>query len=180
MTTTAVPATQPQINDIAKLVSEKNTSYFGEDTLADLIEFKETGTLPKKHASQLIDSLLAAPKKQAVTAGSLPAVTLGMYVEPASGEIIMVTPTKDKQRMYCKVMVGINGERLTTGGEIVNWDWKYAPGLLAQIRPEWKMPAELGAKLGIKSGKCIRCKRHLKAAKSVSAMLGPVCITYFA
>lgn len=136
----------------------------------------------KDAASKKIDELKAMPLAKVAPAAKVatPPITLGMYVEPASGEIIMVTPTKDKQRMYCKVMVGINGERLTTGGEIVNWDWKYAPGLLSRIRPEWKMPAEQGAELGIKSGKCIRCKRHLKAASSVAASLGPVCITYFA
>lgn len=180
MTTTTVPATQPQINYIAKLVSEKNTSHFGEDTLADLIEFKETGTLPKKHASQLIDSLLAAPKKQAVTAGAIPALIPGIYLAP-NGDVIKVKKTKDGQRMYAQVMVSKSGgERINLNDEVIpNFDFVYTPGLITHLTPAMQMSLEDAKAFYTKTGRCMNCKKELKVAASIEKGLGPVCAKMF-
>jgi hypothetical protein len=181
MTVTTTPATDKQMALIHKLIGEKNTGHFGEDTLADLQTVQSGGTLPKKFASQLISALLAAPKKVVAAKATAAAWTLtpGMYVAP-NGEIVKVKPTQDKQRLYAQVMVSISGERLTVGGEVVNWDWQYAPGLIKEIQPSWKMDAEQAHALGIQSGRCLWCKKALKDATSVSLAMGPTCRKMFA
>jgi hypothetical protein len=42
------------------------------------------------------------------------------------------------------------------------------------------MPKARAIEFTTRYGKCIVCGRHLKAAKSVEAGIGPVCIKYFA
>lgn len=180
-TATLPPATDKQMALIHKLISEKDTSHFGEDTLSDLQTVQAGGTLPKKFASQLISALLAAPKKtlQVKTSAAPWRLTPGMYVAP-NGEIVKVQPTQDKKRLYAKVMVSISGERLTVGGDVVNWDWLYAPGLINEIQPSWKMDADQAHALGIRSGRCLWCKKALKDATSVSLAMGPTCRKMFA
>lgn len=179
--TLTVPATDKQIAFIHKLIGEKDTGHFGEDTLADLNTVKAGGTLPRKFASELISALLAAPRKQQPKAAPSPsAITKpGLFVAP-NGEIIKAKPNQSKTRLYAMAMVGISGERLTVSGEIVNWKWRYAPGLVAQLQESWRMPFDQAAELSIAVGKCLCCGRKLKAAKSVQAMIGPVCAGYFA
>lgn len=175
MTTTAVPASDKQTAFIVKLLGEKNTDHFGEDTLADLIDFRKTGTLPRKHASQLIDALLSAPKKQQADA---PALTEGVYIAP--DQTIVKVKASKAGNVYAQTMVDISGERLTMTGEIVKWRWEYSKGLVSHLRPEWKMDAETAHAFGLKVGKCLWCGRKLVAAESVSKSLGPVCSKRFA
>lgn len=163
-TATALPTTDKQRSLIEKLLAEKDVPAGME--------------IPPERtkASKMINWLLSQPKKTApVTQG----VTPGMYVAP-NGEIVKVMPNKAKTQLYARVMVSISGERLTTGGEIVKWEWAYAPGLVARIRPEWKMDAETAHGLGIQSGRCLWCGRKLKDATSVALAMGPVCRSYFA
>jgi hypothetical protein len=47
MTVTTTPATDKQMALIHKLIGEKNTGHFGEDTLADLQTVQSGGTLPR-------------------------------------------------------------------------------------------------------------------------------------
>ncbi len=187
-TTTGKPYSEKQANLIGKLTDEREVPVAGKDVQEAVLIARHEDVLgggkfvSMREASDVITWLFTLPKKETLkpSAAAKTPLTPGFYVEPASNEIVKVKPTKDKKRLYAMAMVGIHGERLTTGGEIVNWDWKYAPGLVNHIDPSWKMSADLAAELGIRTGRCISCKRPLKAAKSVQAMIGPVCIKYFA
>lgn len=178
MTATAIPATDKQTAFIAKLIGEKNTGHFGEDTLSDLLEFKATGTLPKKHASQLIDALLSAPKTVVPAAPGAAVLEQGIFIAP-NGDVIKVQKSKSSGNLYAKVAVNIHGERLTLSGEVVKWEYVYAPGLIKHITPQMRMNAAQAEEYSLKFSQCMACGRALKAAKSVAAGIGPVCIKYF-
>lgn len=179
-TATAVPATDKQLAFIAKLIGEKNTSHFGEDTLSDLLEFKATGTLPKKHASQLIDALLSAPKQKvaAAAAPSSAPLTAGIYLAP-NGDVIQVKLNQAKTNVYAKVAMA-GPDRLNLLGEVVKFKFVYVPGLIKHITPDMKMSKEQAEEFSFKFKQCMACGRKLEAAKSVAAGIGPVCIKYFA
>jgi hypothetical protein len=70
--------------------------------------------------------------------------------------------------------------RMTEVGEVVDFELEYAPGLIRDLREEHRMPKARAIEFTTRYGRCIVCGRHLKAAKSVEAGIGQVCIKYFA
>lgn len=176
-TTASAPATDKQLAFINKLIGEKNTAHFGEDTLADLETVKAGGTLPKKFASQLISALLAAPRKPKHQASGQ-ALKPGIYQAP-NGDLVKVQQSKNSSNVYALVMVNFSGERLTLTGEIVNWKWEYNPGLINHVTAAMKLDAQAAMDFGLKHGQCLWCHRKLEAAKSVLQSIGPVCAKKF-
>lgn len=106
-------------------------------------------------------------------------LTDGVYNCP-DGSLVKVKSNKAKTGQYALAMMDIHGERLTVTGEVVKWDWVYAPGLAREIKPEWKLTKEVAYQLGIKYSRCLWCGKGLKAADSVIKGLGPVCAKRFA
>jgi hypothetical protein len=92
--------------------------------------------------------------------------------------IFVVKLTQDKERVYAKKLVE-SPNRLTESGEIVQFDFEYAPGAIYKLTPEQMMPIERARELMIKYGHCIVCSRLLKDPHSVEQGIGPVCIKYF-
>jgi hypothetical protein len=181
---TTAPASEKQLAFIAKLVSEKDTSHFGEDTLTDLQTFKSGGDLPKKFASQLIDALLSAPKKAVEvksSAGTPAALTPGIYGAP-NGDVIKVKKTKDGQRVYAQVMVAKGGQTRINlhDEEVPNFDFVYVPGLIVHLTPQMKLTLEDAKAFYTRTGRCLNCKKELKVAASIEKGLGPVCAKMFA
>lgn len=104
-------------------------------------------------------------------------VTPGVY-ETQSG-IFVVKFNQSKTRLYAKRLVEIGGTRLTETDEDVHIEFEYAPGAVYNLTPDDRMPLDRAEALTLRYGRCIVCGRTLKAAKSVRAGIGPVCVKYF-
>lgn len=187
---TATPEpTAPQISFLTDLIKSRDTrklSAAGMKVLNDLA----WGQASRSQVSATIDELKTLPKKAVVLAApaspaSAPAapaapLTEGIYVVPADGSILKLKKSK-AGNLYCLAMQDISGKRLTVEGEIVKWDWAYAPGLIKHVEPAWKMTAEIGEALSIKTGNCLWCGHSIWAADTVKKGIGPVCAKkYFA
>lgn len=112
------------------------------------------------------------------------AVTYGIYSK--DGEIYMVVPSKkNPDRNYAKKLVE-SAPRLTADGEVVDFEWEFAAGVIWKLTEADRMTLEDASKLSIRYGKCLKCKKTLKAAKTMRTIeetgiaLGPVCRKYFA
>lgn len=95
------------------------------------------------------------------------------------GEIFVVKPTRDKQRLYAMKLVEAPSDRLNVEGEHVKFDFEYAKGVIYNLSETDRMDLERAKKLMIRYGKCIVCGKKLKVATSVERGIGPVCIKYF-
>lgn len=103
----------------------------------------------------------------------------GVYVLPDSGEIVKVKANKANTHVYAHRWID-SGERIVDdSGERIRGDWDYAPGLIGQVRPEFRMTLDAAKAFILRYGKCVRCSRRLKAADSVERGIGPVCVRYF-
>lgn len=102
----------------------------------------------------------------------------GIYINP-DGSIWQVKENREKTNVYAKVWVGINGERLTLGGDREHGDWEYVRGGLRNVVEARKMTLDEAKQFIVVYGRCVRCSRRLKAAQSVEQGIGPVCIKYF-
>ncbi len=125
----------------------------------------------------VVDSLPAWPEPE--PNGQHAPVQPGVYELP-SGEIFVVKPNQERTRVYASRLVETPSDRVTEAGGHVKFEFKYAPGAIYQIRPDYRMPADRARELMIRYGRCIVCGRHLKVAESVERGIGPICIKYFA
>lgn len=184
MTKTLAPATDKQLAFARKLLADRDWSSFGEDTLNDAQIVLAGGSIPKIYASGLIDTLLAMPKKSG--AGFTPepppasaALEEGVYCAP-NGDVIKLQKGKQSGKLYAKVMVEKGTvNRLNLKGEVVHWEWAYAPGLVQFITADMKLGAEAAKDFGIRFETCMWCGRRLKDATSVAKAMGPVCAKRF-
>lgn len=170
--------TQAQLNYLRSLL-DKRPAYRDVMNLWD----EHLVKLTKAEASKLIETIkVECPNAEAAPEAPKSdeelAATVGVYVLP-DGTIAQVKPNKAKTRLYAKRWVNINGERLTLSDEHVKGEWAYAPGLIKQCEEQYRMTLEQAKRFILVYGQCCRCGRKLKAAKSVEAGIGPVCIKYF-
>lgn len=119
---------------------------------------------------------MTAAVAETLTFKSIDAV--GVYVLP-DGSIVKVQTNKKKSSVYSMVWQSNHGARLTLTGEHVNAEWFYAPEILITVTPEMRMNLDQAKQFIILYGRCAKCSRRLKAAKSVEAGIGPTCIKYF-
>jgi hypothetical protein len=162
--TTALAATDKQIAFAEKLMSEK------QHNLTEL----PTG---RKDVSNIIDWLLRQPAKPKAQASGQ-ALTPGVYQAP-DGSLIKVQQSRGSSNVYAKVMTDFSGKRLTMTGEVVQWEWTYAPGLITHVTSSMKLDTIAAMDFGLRYGQCMWCGRKLKDAKSVMQSLGPVCAKKF-
>lgn len=176
MTVTRVtnPATPKQCNFIKKLLSEKLVSEAAAERLTERIEH---GTLDKYLASDSIAWLMTQPRKpQDPSKLSVHPVTEpGLYEHDE--KIYQVKRSKTSGNLYAKVLTMTIGEamRLTASGSTVKAEYVYAPGAFREIDASNRITGERADELSIVFSNCIVCGRHLKAADSVKAGIGPVC-----
>jgi hypothetical protein len=111
-------------------------------------------------------------------------VKYGIYQK--DGQVYMVVPSKkNPDRVYAKVLVE-SAPRLTEAGEVVDFDWDFAPGVVWKLTEADRMTLADAGKLMVKYGKCLKCKKTLKAAKTMKTVeetgiaVGPTCRKYFA
>jgi len=116
-----------------------------------------------------------APRAKAVVAVE----DEGVYVIGDGMENVIKVKKSKAGNLYALRLKETGGTRITEVGEVVNFEWEYAPGLIKDIKPEQKMSFEQAKAFGVRFGKCVRCNRHLKAAESVEKAIGPVCAKWF-
>jgi hypothetical protein len=200
ITMTAAPASPKQLAFARSLYAEYANIVFSTEKFTSLpdkdqallreIHAEATAkldTMGRREISEKIDSMKgivdryrakareAAPKAIAPT----PALNLepGMY--KVNGTVYQVRPNREGTRLYAKKLVEFGGERLTETDDVIRMEFEYAPGAIYNISPDNRMSLEEGKALIIRYGKCICCGRKLKAAKSVEAGIGPICVKYF-
>lgn len=111
------------------------------------------------------------------------AVPYGVY--RYNGEVYIVVESKSRPgHTYAKRMVE-SPPRMTAAGEEVDFEWVYESGIIWKLTEEHRMTLEDARDLMIKYGRCLKCRKHLKAAKTLQTaeetgqMVGPVCRKYF-
>lgn len=171
------PASEKQIAFATRLFAERNHEM--PDTA--LAVYVDAGS---RAVSSLIDRLLALPNKPRPTAVTehAPADTdmqtgEGIYV--LDGNVVKVVKARSTGNLYAKRLV-VSAPRVTADGVEVDADFVYAPGVIARLTPAMKMTVDEARAFAVQHGICANCGRKLKAAKSVEAGIGPVCIKKFA
>lgn len=113
----------------------------------------------------------------------------GIYVDPIKGRIFKVQFNKGQgsgQRLYAKQLwielpAGYRSEDLLsldlTGidRDDISSEWRYAPGLIRSIKPEWKLTLGQAEKFGQLYGRCVRCHRALTKELSIRRSMGDTC-----
>ena len=115
----------------------------------------------------------------------------GIYVDDSTGRIFKVQFNRAQgsgQRLYAKQLVIIlEFGDFSTGllhldlgdaqrDEIsIGRSWEYRPGLIRQIKPEWKLNPEQAETYGKLYGACIRCGRDLTKESSIRQSMGDTC-----
>lgn len=136
-----------------------------------------------REASRVIDWLFTLPRKRAE--GALPGfgspedeleAAQGVYTR--NGEVFVVKMNRRHDSIYAKVLVQAP-DRLTEAGTTIPFELEYAPHAVADLRESDRMALADAKELMTRYGRCLYCGRHLKAAKSVEAMVGPVCAKRF-
>src|SRR5687768_7223256 len=155
------------------LLSEREYPEYGDTSEKRVAEFDERlhgREIDKFELMNLIDYLKVAPLD---TQSGLP---IGVYRR--NGEVFVVKFNQRKTNKYVKKLVELTGSarRLNAEDEHVPIEFEYAPGVLAQLRPEDQLSLEEAKPLIIRYGRCLFCGLRLKAAKSVERSVGPVCI----
>jgi hypothetical protein len=177
----AKPMTEKQYSFITKLISERVIKPEHLEKLG-----QGAGSFTSALASETITWLLRQPVAAAaptVTAHAgaavmkQPEASQGVYQK--DGKIYVVKSNKAHTHTYAKELV-TSADHLTEAGTVIPFDLTYAPGVVKTLTEADRMPLADAEQLMIKFGRCICCGRTLKAAKSVSQGIGPICIKYFA
>lgn len=168
-----VPPSGKMDRYVRSLLSEREYPDYGatgSERVAAYDRLRAACEVDKFGVMNLIDYLKVAP----LDANS--GLPIGVYRR--NGVIYVVKFNQKKTNKYVSQLVELTGSarRLNEPGEHVPIDFEYAPGMLAQLRPEDQMSLEEARPFIIKYGKCLFCRTKLRAAKSVEQGVGPVCI----
>lgn len=153
-------ATPKQVDFLRRLVSER-------DVTEDIRVRATAPDLAANDASSLITTLLLAPVRRDAT------LEPGMYRR--DGIIYKVQRARQSGNLYAKVLVPIHGARLSEDGNVVHWQFEYAPGAMKTLRAADRLSLEEARAFGIQHGFCCVCAKRLDDADSVAAGIGPVC-----
>lgn len=163
-------------NDAEAVVLARIEDVLGNHEIFDL---EHDRFVSQREVSDAITYLLALPLVNVpnVTAPDAD-LTPGVYELP-TGEIYVVKKTRDGLRLYAKKLVEIKGERLTHADTVVKIEFEYVSGAIRSIHLEHRMSVARAEELTLRYGRCLNCGRALKAARSVRAGIGPICIKSF-
>lgn len=148
-----------RIGDFVEVGSERGELLTAGDVQCEIDEIRRMQDARKARSEQLVP---------------------GVY--EVEGVVYVVKYNREKTNLYAKRMVevGAGVTRATEAGSSVRAiEFEYAPGAVFNIRLADRMPVERAKELITLYGTCIACGRRLKAAKSVEAGIGPVCIKNF-
>lgn len=177
------PVSEPQRDFLVKLSQERDYPDLGATpalrlervvTLCDVTE-----DFGMNEARTLITRLLNAPRStgQPVPAvsGDTGTVSAPIGVYRLNGRTYVVRQSRnDKSRVYALELVGAP-PRVMESGDVRNLELEYRKGMIYELKPEHRLPAEEVEKVSRMYGRCIMCGRTLKAATSVQRAIGPVC-----
>jgi len=150
-----------------------------EERTQRMIELFVTNEVTRANVSRWIDMLRSCERFIDVShQDALAPVKPGVY--ELNGDVYVVKQNKAKTNVDAKKHVELNtARRLTDAGEVVDFDLVYSPGVVRKLREEHRMTLARAEELGIRYGKCLNCRRTLRAAKSVKQAYGPVCFKAF-
>lgn len=183
--------TRKQIDWVLKLAGERRDDRIGSDgeerieNVAARIENGATRRDVSTWISHLLqqpvdtrEARVPTPRTEREVHEVDPTLTPGVY--DVDNHVYVVKFNREKTRLYAQRLVEIASDRLTESGDFVKIEFVYEPGAIFTIKPEHKMDFERAKTLTIRYGRCINCRRPLKAAKSVEQGIGPVCRKSFA
>ena len=171
--------TEKQINLITKLAAERDLSLKWEPGMPDdgphwrstaaatalnvLRDVWESGYgVPRAAASEVIEHLLAAPKKDTTPDVEAPS---GLHV--LDGEVYRVQVSRGSGRPYALRLVEAPGA------------FEYAPGAVRRLSEDTVMTLEEARDYGVRYGVCAACGRTLTNPESIEYGIGPVCRTRY-
>lgn len=163
------PATEKQFAFIKKLLSERELDSLLENRVARLREKAAKGQLGSLSASDLINDLLAAPRKASTDTDTAPAVQAGVY--RAGSLLVRVYLGQQSGQMLAK--------RVDVEDGSVSYEYL---GLARKVlsTDSVRLSLEEVGQLGIQSGTCLICGRRLDDPESVDRGIGPVCAANYA
>lgn len=174
-------ATDKQVAFISKLMVEKNAACIGEPanmTTAQASRFITELMARPRYVAPVVVSAAGAPVVPSTTDDAAPAPVpvseVGMY-RNAAGDMFKVQRSKTTDALYAKKLVQIGGERLTDTGDVVKFEFEYAPGAVRTLAAADRLTLDEAKAFGIRFGVCCVCGATLVDAKSVAAGIGPVC-----
>jgi len=189
-------ASEPMVKYVASLARYKSMD---EDVRAEAetrVEAHrrddEPEPMPFDFAKRFIDAYKNAAQRMKIVKAAEPYVSPervtqdGMYRDPATGAIFKVQWNRangDARHLYAKQLyVDMpDGETRTVGlldgskVEGASARFEYVSGLLAKIKPEWRMALEEAEKFGALYGICMRCGRDLTLEESIARAMGRIC-----
>lgn len=183
-------ASDKQVKYLTDLIRTKEIPEHFQGRVADMTARLAKREVAKREASQFIEALVKLASKPQDTPSApgqakeqkAPEVKVdGIYRHPESGEWIKVQWNKaggDGQRLYAKRLVVETSAERDGNGVIVrpaDIRWQYVPGLVAEIKPEWKATGADAAKFGALYGRCQQCRRALTDETSIARAMGPIC-----
>lgn len=161
-------ASEKQVNLILKLAGEKQLNNFAQPELLKDRAYVEK--LPVKDASQLIDALLAAPRKQ-VERKVEKSWDAGAYIT-ADGRIIRVYLGQQSGKMLSTELVDATATDRNDAWHYLGLASKNVPSDARLMTPEEAEAASAGS---ADHGWCCVCGRELDVPESVARGIGPVC-----
>lgn len=177
------PMSDAQLDLIKRLSDERQLADVDHDRLWKILAAHESDdTLQSLDwARRTIEWLLrrdprATPLNghQAPEASEPDVLVPGVYAK--NGVVYVVKPNKAGTHLYASEVHELGaGRRLTRQGETVDFELRYARGVIRGLRLRHRMPLADAEALMIRYGRCICCGRALKAATSVREGIGPVC-----
>lgn len=177
-------ATDKQKSLVRKLLGEKDITgtlynapaWVDGVTGPDGVVRHPVDHLTKKEASEVIDALFKAPRKDApVKAGSGPVE--GMHY--VDDEVIKVQrAVHGSGNLYAKrLVIDVPAEHDADGNVTApaKAHFEYAPGVVNRTSVETLMSKEDGAKFGRLYGMCVKCAATLTDEESIERGMGPIC-----
>lgn len=179
-TRTDFDATEPQINYLVGLATERGAHYDADARVllsADRNGVIDLKALTKSEASNAINFFKSLPRPAKPAAQPTAKVELeeGMY--QVGDDIYQVQKSKTSGKPYAKLLVlhYVTDE----DGEVIKARsrarFEYAPGAIRRIRPEHRLPLDRAKAFGKRFGICCCCSRLLTNKISVDEGIGPIC-----
>ena len=175
-------ATEKQVQFIARLVEERDLSLKWEQGMPNdgphwrstaaaaalnvLRDVRAQGYgVPRAAASEVIEHLLAAPKKD-----TAPAVEAPEGMHRLDGVIYKVQrAVHGSGNLYAKALIEDGG----------GWLFEYAPEVVRRLSEATKLSLDEAKQFGALYGTCCVCGRTLTNEESIEYGIGPVCRTRY-
>lgn len=166
-------ATPAQVSLIQKLKVERlwENSPVLEMLMENARDRWRSGQFTKTAASNVIDGLQYAPKRQEPVIDSAQQVESIEGMHRLDGKIFKVQVAKNGSgRMYAKELTGDSEE---------GFQFVYAPGAVRKLSASTRLSLEEAKEFGALYGTCCVCSRTLTDENSIAAGIGPVCAGKF-